>query len=158
MIKKELKCNDSNSGEIMMGLLDLNALQNAIHVFTRTCHASQDNLIISALSVELQDAVKAGVIQNFEFTYELCWKFMKRWLEKNYGSSYIDGVTRRELFRLAAESKLINSVDEWMLYHQARNQTSHTYDEAVASEVYRNSLDFLSVAQQLLQQLQAKND
>lgn len=110
----------------MMGLLDLTALQNGINAFTRTCHATQNKAIFSTLPTEFQDAVKAGVIQNFEFTYELCWKLMKRWLEKNYGNSYIDGVTRRELFRLAAESKLIDSVDEWMLYHQARNQTSHT--------------------------------
>ena len=143
---------------IRMNLLDLTAFQNAVNVFTRTCHASQDKKVLSQLSMELQDAVKAGVIQNFEFTYELSWKFMKRWLEKNYGSTYVDGITRRELFRLAVETQLIDNVDEWMLYHQARNQTSHTYDEAVAEEVYKNSLDFLAVAQQLLQRLQAKND
>ena len=141
-----------------MSLLDLNALQNAVHTFARTCHASQDTKIVNQLPIELQEAVKAGVIQNFEFTYELCWKFMKRWLEKNYGSTYVDGITRRELFRLAAETQLIDSVDGWMLYHQARNQTSHTYDEAVATEVYKTSLEFLAVAQQLLQRLQSKND
>lgn len=141
-----------------MSLLDLSALQNAIHAYTRTCHASQDDKTLRSLSDELQEAVKAGVIQNFEFTYELCWKFMKRWLEKNYGSSYVDGVTRRELFRLAAETQLINDVDEWMFYHQARNQTSHTYDEIIAAEVYKTSLQFLAVAQQLLQRLEAKND
>ncbi len=113
---------------------------------------------MKSLSIDLQEAVKAGVIQNFEFTYELSWKFIKRWLEKNYGSTYVDGITRRELFRLAAETQLIESVDEWMLYHQARNQTSHTYDETVAAEVYKVSLNFLTVAEKLLQRLQAKND
>lgn len=141
-----------------MSLLDLSAFQNAIHAYTRTCTASQDKKIFNSLPDELQEAVRAGVIQNFEFTYELSWKFMKRWLEKNYGSTYVDGVTRRELFRLAAETQLIDNVDEWMLYHQARNQTSHTYDEAVATEVYKTSLQFLAVAQLLLQRLQAKND
>jgi len=141
-----------------MSLLDLTAFQNALRAFARTCHASQDQKVLKQLSTELQDAVKAGVIQNFEFTYELSWKFMKRWLEINYGSTHVDGVTRRELFRLATEMQLIESVDEWMLYHQARNQTSHTYDEEVAAEVYKSSLDFLAVAQKLLHQLQAKND
>ncbi len=141
-----------------MSVLDLSALKKTIDAFSRTCHAVNDPKKISQFSPDLQDALKAGVIQNFEFTYEMAWKFIKRWLEKNYSSSYVDGITRRELFRLAAESQLIDSVDTWMTYHQARNQTSHTYDKQVAIEVYGISLDFLDAVQNLYQQLQEKND
>ena len=141
-----------------MSLLDLSALKKAISAFSRTCHAVNDSKTVNALSLDLQDALKAGVIQNFEFTYEMAWKFIKRWLEKNYGSQVVDGVTRRELFRLAAESHLINDVEEWMLFHRARNQTSHTYDEQIALEVYDNSIQFLPVVEHLYQQLSAKND
>lgn len=141
-----------------MSLLDLSALNKTIDAFSRTCHAVTDQNIISQFSPDLQNALKAGVIQNFEFTYEMAWKFIKRWLEKNYDSSYVDGITRRELFRLAAESGLIESVDDWMVYHRARNQTSHTYDQDVALEVYTISLKFLDVVSKLYQQLQAKND
>ena len=141
-----------------MTLLDLSALKMAIDTFTRTCNAASDEQLTQHLSNDLQDAIKAGVIQNFEFTYEMAWKFIKRWLEKNYGSTYVDGVTRRELFRLAAESHLIVDVDEWMLYHRARNQTSHTYDKLIAAEVYLQALVFLSVVKALYQQLQNKND
>jgi hypothetical protein len=35
---------------------------------------------------------------------------MKRWLEENVGSASVDGVPRRELFRLAAESRLIEEL------------------------------------------------
>jgi nucleotidyltransferase substrate binding protein (TIGR01987 family) len=141
-----------------MTLLDLNALERAVNHYTTTCSAVHNKEVLDKLPKELQDVIQAGVIQNFEFTYELCWKFMKRWLEKNYGSSEVDGVTRRELFRLAAESQLIDKVDEWMFYHQARNQISHTYDKTVAFEIYQTSLKFLKPAQQLLQRLQDKND
>ena len=141
-----------------MSLLDLSALKKAIDAFSRTCHAVHDQNEIEKFSPALQDAFKAGVIQNFEFSYEMAWKFMKRWLEKNYGSSYVDGITRRELFRMAAESQLIDSVETWMLYHQARNQTSHTYDQLIAIEVYNIAIRFLDVVKKLYQQLQAKND
>ena len=141
-----------------MSLLDLSTLKKAINTFSRTCHAVIDQNQINQLSPDLQDALKAGVIQNFEFSYEIAWKFIKRWLEKNYGSSYVDGITRRELFRLAAESHLIDNVETWMTYYQARNQTAHTYDQKIALEVYHMSLNFLEVVEKLYQQLQAKND
>src|SRR3954471_15820241 len=68
-----------------------------------------------------KDVLRAGVIQNFEFTYELSWKFMKRWLEENV-SATVDGMTRKELFRLAAENKLIEDVEAWFRYHRSRNE------------------------------------
>ena len=55
---------------------------------------------MSAFHEATQEGIKAGVNQNFKVTYELCWKFTKRWRENNIGATYVDGVTRRELFRL----------------------------------------------------------
>ncbi len=141
-----------------MSLLDLSSLKRAIDAFSRTCNAVNDQNKINQFSPDLQDAFKAGVIQNFEFTYEMAWKFIKRWLEKNYDSSYVDGITRRELFRLAVESQLIEKVETWMMYHQARNQTSHTYDQLIAMEVYHIAIHFLADVEKLYEQLQAKND
>ena len=66
---------------------------------------------MDAFDRDLQEAVRAGVIQNFEIAYEQSWKMMKRWLEDSVGATYVDGVTRRELFRLAAEHRLITDVD-----------------------------------------------
>jgi len=83
-----------------------------------------------------KELLRAGIIQNFEFTYELCWKFMKRWIAINISAESVDGVTRRELFRQAAENRLIADVDLWMKFHQARNQTSHIYDEDVAETTF----------------------
>ena len=107
---------------------------------------------------DLRETVRAGVIQNFEVAYEQCWKMMKRWLEENIGSTYVDGVTRRELFRLAAESRLIIDVERWMDYHTARNQTSHTYDEATAQSVFEEATQFADDAKQLLRRLETHND
>ncbi len=114
--------------------------------------------MIQTLTPALQNAVKAGVIKHFEFTYELSWQFIKRWLEINVSPNTGDGVTRRELFRLGAENRLIDDVDRWMRYHRARNLTSHTYRETTANEVYAVIPAFLEDVRHLLVALEARND
>lgn len=104
------------------------------------------------------ETIKAGVIQNFEFTYELCWKFMKRWIEQNIGSEIVDGVTRRELYRVSAENKLIDDISKWMEFHKARNSTSRIYDSDIAEEVYGIAVEFLPYAKEFLKRLEERND
>ena len=107
---------------------------------------------------DLQEVIRAGVVQNFEMAYEQSWKMMKRWLEENVGATYVDGVTRRELFRFAAENRFITDVDRWMEYHEARNQTSHTYNEETAQGVFGEATEFVHDAEQLLKILEEHND
>jgi len=104
------------------------------------------------------ETIEAGVIQNFEFTYELCWKFMKRWISENVNPEILDGVTRRELFRISAENKLIDDINKWMEFHKARNSTSHIYDSEVAEEVFIEAMEFLPYAKEFFIILEQKND
>ena len=138
--------------------LDLSSLRKAVESLDKTLNVFNDYGFTSGLSKDQEDTVRAGVIQNFEFTYELCWKFMKRWLQVNLGPAYVEGVARRQLFRLSAENKLIEDVDKWMEYHDARNETSHTYDEGTAEDVFDAACEFLADAQKLLEALEARND
>lgn len=139
-------------------MLDLSSIQLAVVTMDRVIEKTLDDQMMREQDDLLRKMIIAGAIQHFEFTYELCWKFMKRWLENNLGSAYVDGVSRRELFRLAAESRLIEDVERWMNFHQARNLTSHTYDEAIAQEVYKTAISFVEPAKRMLQQLEAHND
>jgi len=138
--------------------LDLSSLRKAVESLEKTVRVADDDAFMSRLEEDQKQAVKAGVIQNFEFTYELCWKFMKRWLEMNLGSVYVAGVSRRQLFRLSAEHQLLSDVDRWMEYHDARNETAHTYDESTAEDVFDTAHKFLADSQKLLQALEARND
>ncbi len=103
------------------------------------------------------ELIMAGVIQYFEFTYELCWKFMKRWLEEQVSPDVVDGVPRIELFRVAAENLLIEDVQKWMDFHRARNQTSHIYDQEISEKVYETTKIFLPYAKQFLTALEQRN-
>ena len=137
--------------------LDLSSLRKAIESLEKTLKVAENKELAASLDDDAKDAIRAGGIQNFEFTYELCWKFMRRWLGINVGSTYVDGVTRRELFRLSAENRLISDVDQWMEYHDARNETAHTYNEDTADDVFETSRIFLSDAKKLLEALKERN-
>lgn len=138
--------------------LDLSSLKKAVSALSSVLARSDDADFMSRLDDVAASAIKAGVIQHFEFTYELCWKFIKRWLETNISPAIADGVTRRELFRLAAENRLIDDVEQWMRYHAARNLTSHTYEPEIAERVYNTAHDFAPDAARLLAALEARND
>lgn len=102
--------------------------------------------------------IQGGVIKNFEITYELSWKLMARWLNMHITPGIADGVTRRELFRLASQSRLIADVDQWMRHHEARNRTVHIYNREQALQAYRATADFLDDARCLLGRLREGND
>jgi len=126
----------------------LKSMESAIGIYSVLVGASSRQ--------EERAVVGAGVIQNFEVTYELCWKFMKRWINLNADPTAADGVTRRELFRLAAQNRLIDDVDKWMEFHAARNQTSHSYNQDVAEEVLAVALESLPTMQDFQKSLERR--
>ena len=133
--------------------LDLSSLRKAVDSLDRALKVAAGPATAGQAEV-----LRAGVIQNFEFTYELCWKFMKRWLEANSGGPAVDGATRKELFRLAAESRLITGVENWFKYHAARNETAHTCDPDKAGEIFALAGPFAVDARKLLETLERRND
>lgn len=140
-----------------MPTLNLANLRKAIESLEALLDRVNDPELISRLDAVTRYGLKAGVVKNFEFTYELCWKAMKRWIEMNISHEAVDGVVRRELFRLGAESRLIVDVEVWMKFHEARNLTSHTYNEAQAEHTYLIANEFVSEAKSLLANLEARN-
>ena len=63
--------------------LDLTSLREAVHALSETLARANDEKLMSSLDEVTQYAIRAGVIQHFEFTYELSWKFIQRWLRLN---------------------------------------------------------------------------
>ncbi len=138
--------------------LDLTPLRNSTQALADLLAVAEDDARMSQLSEVEQNGIRAGVVKNFEITYELCWKLIARWLNTYISAGIADGVTRRQLFRLAAESRLIPDVDLWMQHHEARNRTVHIYDREQALRVYRAMGDFVRDARSLLEALDARND
>jgi nucleotidyltransferase substrate binding protein (TIGR01987 family) len=139
--------------------LDLSSLRKAVESLERAVSVTDNNDFISGLSDDAKDAIRAGVIQNFEVAYEFCWKYIQRWLRENAPSGQAEFPrSRKELFRLAARSGLIKNPLTWFSYGDARNLSSHTYDERKAESVYLTALDFVKDARSLLETLEELND
>ena len=108
---------------------------------------------------DMQDTLRAGVIQNFEVAYEQRWKMLQRWIKSNVSPEDAEHPrTRKELFRIAARKGLIQDPAPWFEYAEARNMTSHTYDEGSALSVFETSREFVSDAETLLRKLEELND
>ena len=70
-----------------------------------------------------------GVIQRFEYTFELAWKSIKDYLEEN--GVVIAPVTPRQVVKDAFAAKLIEDGQIWIDMLDHRNLLSHTYDFSV---------------------------
>lgn len=110
--------------------------------------------LLKALQQPKDEFIRDAAIQRFEYTYELSWKALKRYLEMDEGSETIDHLHRKDLLRMAAEKGLIRDVAPWFDYHECRNLTSHTYNENVAERVYAAAVNFAKDASELLKELE----
>jgi len=84
---------------------------------------------------DLNEMEEQGLIQSFEYTYELAWTLMKDFFE-DQGESNVMG--SRDAFRLAFKRGLIDEGEIWMNMIKSRVLTSHTYHEETARKVIHN--------------------
>ena len=104
-----------------------------------------------------QNTLVAGVVQHFEFTFELCWKMLKRQLEREVPSpSELDRSSFRELFRLGHQRGLITAVEPWFEFRELRNITAHTYAKDKAHKVAAGAPALLAQAQALLSTIDSR--
>ena len=75
---------------------------------------------------------KEGVIQRFEYSFELAWKTVKDFLEA--GGLLITPVTPRQVLKDAFAAKVIANGQVWIDMLDHRNLLSHTYDSSVFEE------------------------
>lgn len=108
---------------------------------------------------DVSDAqIRDGLIQRFEFTYELCHKMLKRYLESVSASpAQYDAMAFADLIREGSEQGLLlGGWPAWRTYRDMRARTSHTYDEAVALAVVTGIPEFLNEATTLRDRLQER--
>ncbi len=79
---------------------------------------------------ELNKFEVQGLIQCFEYTFELAWKTMKDYLEQEG----FEVKSPRSAIQTAFQIQLVTDGHTWIDALEKRNLMAHTYDEEKASE------------------------
>ncbi|MBE6745874.1 MAG: toxin-antitoxin system, antitoxin component [Ruminococcaceae bacterium] len=96
-------------------------------------------------------SARDGVIQRFEFCTELAWKSAREFL---ISEGYVDLNSPKSVMRQVYADNLITDEQGWLELLQARNLTSHIYDENTAGEVFENIKNkYLSLFKELSEKL-----
>jgi nucleotidyltransferase substrate binding protein (TIGR01987 family) len=109
---------------------------------------------------DIADAqIRDGLIQRFEFTYEISQKMLKRFLESTSASpGEYDMMPFADLIRSANEKDLLRGDwTSWKRFREMRAKTSHTYDEQVALQVVDGIPEFLAEAEFLIDSMQRQS-
>ena len=97
---------------------------------------------------ELNQLEREGVIQRFEYTFELAWNTLKDRLE--YAGVALTEVTPRNVIRQAFAAKLIADAETWTDMLVDRNLMSHTYDFSRFEAVINNIRDrYMAVLEEM---------
>lgn len=118
----------------------LNNFTKALNKLTEAVEYIQTELTEKEIDLEdettedvLDEIIREGLIQRFEYTHELAWNVMKDFLLDVGG---IKAIGSKDATREAFKVELIKDGDVWMEMIKSRNKTSHTYNENTAHEIY----------------------
>lgn len=86
----------------------------------------------SVAKPNLSSLEKAGIIQIYEFTFELAWKTVKDYLEEKS----VEVKFPRDVGKEGFKYELLENGEIWLDMLQKRNLMSHTYNETNAELAY----------------------
>ena len=130
--------------------LDLSALHKAL----LRLDEGYQRYLLNIRDLQIRD----GLIQRYEFTYEISHKMLKRHLEMTSPNPEVfDAMSFADLIRTGNEQALLKSDwSAWKLFREMRAKTSHTYDEDIAQTVVQVIPDFIEEVRFLAQQLELR--
>ena len=136
----------SNEGDLM----NLDELKQKFEDYCRACEKLQ---LALTKDISNDDLYLDGVIQRFEFCFELSWKLMKAYLSFEGIEANSPRSSIRESFKIG----LITEAEDWLDMLEKRNLSSHTYDEETAREIYQHiSQKYISLLINFRDVLQSK--
>jgi nucleotidyltransferase substrate binding protein (TIGR01987 family) len=103
-------------------------------------------------TLQLNQLEKEGIIQRFEYTWELAWKVMKDYLESM--GTILPTITPTSIIKSAFAAKLIPEASNWLSALDDRNKMAHTYNfETFESVIASIQADYLQMFHMLYDRL-----
>ena len=103
---------------------------------------------------ETDDLLRDGLIQRFEFTFELAWKTLKAVFEDE---GLIGLNSPKTVLREAFAAELIKDDELWLAMLSDRNSTTHIDNEQLAIEICRNIQEkYVLAFVELLKQIECR--
>ena len=104
------------------------------------------------------EQIRDGLIQRFEFTYELSHRMLRRYLKESAASpEEFDRMAFADLVRAGNQQGLLRADWlAWRRFREMRARTSHTYDAKTASEVVGTIPAFLEEVEYLCVELKKR--
>jgi len=109
-----------------------------------------DSVLEKFMKNDKTEQEQAGIIQSFEYCYELSWKIMKKVLN----SEGLEVSTPKQVIREAGNAKIIDNVKLWIEFVNKRNLTVHTYNELVLKEIMEIMPKFKDELSKLIKELE----
>ena len=105
--------------------------------------------LVRHLSEPADDQLRDGLIQRFEFTYDLCHRMLRRFIRQGAASpDEVDRMPFQDLIRTAnQQGLLLGDWPSWHRYRDSRARTNHAYQSAIAKEVADSIPAFLAEAE-----------
>lgn len=127
--------------------LDISSLRNAVQRLREGLTRHQGE--------PLDEQLRDGLIQRFEFTYELSHRTLRRYLKENAASpDETERLSFADLVRAGnAQGLLSADWSTWRRFREMRTRTSHTYNATAALEVVAAIPAFLDEAEHLCAEL-----
>ena len=131
--------------------LDFTSLRNALARLAEGYQRYQTDIC----DIQIRD----GLIQRYEFTYEISHKMLKRHLELTAANpEAFDALPFADLIRTGNEQSLLKSDwSAWKIFREMRAKTSHTYDEHIAQTVVQVIPAFIEEIEFLVRQLDQRS-
>jgi len=102
------------------------------------------------LKLKKTGVTRDSAIKRFELCFDLAWKSIKFYAQKEGLECY----SPKECFKTAFQLKLINYEEKWLEMIKDRNLTTHLYKEEEADKVYKKLSGYLKMFKNLLKQIE----